>query len=262
MNEDLLADLQAETAALGTLVLGLDAQGWDLETPAAGWTVRDQLTHLAFYDEALRLAIDDPEAFALLTDEVLSTVGSYSNLVAEKHRHLSGAEVLAWFHRARSGLIAAARTLDARARVPWFNGEKSAATMLGLRLTETWAHGQDVCDALGTRRHPTERLRHIARLGHRTITHSFLINNLPPPVGDIRVELDGPGGATWTFGEEGAPDIVWGPAEDFCLVVTQRRHVADTTLTAVGPMATAWLPIAQIFAGTPGPGRRAGQFTE
>jgi hypothetical protein len=38
-------------------------------------------------------------------------------------------------------------------------------------------------------------------------------------------------------------------------VVTQRRHLADTTLDVVGPAATEWMSIAQAFAGPPGPGR-------
>jgi hypothetical protein len=54
--------------------------------------------------------------------------------------------------------------------------------------------------------------------------------------------------------------VVRGPAADFCLVVTQRRHLDDTDLVCVGPVASEWMGIAQAFAGPPGPGRRAGQF--
>ena len=46
-----------------------------------------------------------------------------------------------------------------------------------------------------------------------------------------------------------------GPALDFCLVVTQRRHIADTDLTVVGDLAVDWMSVAQAFAGPPGPGR-------
>ena len=49
-------------------------------------------------------------------------------------------------------------------------------------------------------------------------------------------------------------------ALDFCLLVTQRRHRADTAVSAVGPGAKQWLTIAQAFAGPPGAGRAAGQF--
>jgi hypothetical protein len=48
---------------------------------------------------------------------------------------------------------------------------------------------------------------------------------------------------------------VTGPLEDFCLVVTQRRHLDDTHLVLEGPIAHEWMAIAQAFAGPPGPGR-------
>jgi hypothetical protein len=48
---------------------------------------------------------------------------------------------------------------------------------------------------------------------------------------------------------------VTGPAEDFCMLVTQRRAPRELDVVAVGPDAQKWLTIAQAFAGPPGPGR-------
>jgi hypothetical protein len=62
------------------------------------------------------------------------------------------------------------------------------------------------------------------------------------------------------WGPEEAANRVTGPALDFCLLVTQRRHRDDTAVTATGATADQWLSIAQSFAGPPGPGRRPGQF--
>jgi hypothetical protein len=53
-------------------------------------------------------------------------------------------------------------------------------------------------------------------------------------------------------------NVVRGPALDFCLVVTQRCHRADTTLEAIGPVADRWLDVAQAFAGPPGEKRQPG----
>jgi uncharacterized protein (TIGR03084 family) len=66
----------------------------------------------------------------------------------------------------------------------------------------------------------------------------------------VRVELTGPDGATWAWGES-ATDTVRGPAADFCLVVTQRRNVAATALEVTGALAHEWMSIAQAFAGPP-----------
>jgi len=59
----------------------------------------------------------------------------------------------------------------------------------------------------------------------------------------------------WAWGQPDAPERVTGPALDFCLLVTQRRHRDDLDVSATGPSAQEWLAIAQAFAGPPGPGR-------
>jgi uncharacterized protein (TIGR03084 family) len=121
---------------------------------------------------------------------------------------------------------------------------------------ETWAHGQDIVDTaqaagVPVDRPPTDRLRHIAQLGVITRGWSYAVRRMEAPAGDVRVELDAPSGEVWAWGPDGAADVVRGPAEDFCLVVTQRRHPADTALEVVGDLATDWLAHAQAFAGGP-----------
>jgi uncharacterized protein (TIGR03084 family) len=74
------------------------------------------------------------------------------------------------------------------------------------------------------------------------------------------VELVSPAGAFWSWGDIHTSNRVYGDALDFCLVVTQRRHVADTALRVEGAAAKEWMTMAQTFAGPPGSGRRPGQF--
>jgi len=64
------------------------------------------------------------------------------------------------------------------------------------------------------------------------------------------VELTGPSGGLWVWGEPDASEIVRGSAEEFCLVVTQRRNIADTRLQYAGDHVKQWLAMAQAFAGT------------
>jgi uncharacterized protein (TIGR03084 family) len=120
---------------------------------------------------------------------------------------------------------------------------------------ETWAHCQDIVDALGTNVVATVRLRHIADLGIRAMSYSYAINDLPPPTDAILVELIAPDGATWNWGAADAVNRVEGNALDFCRVVTQRGHPDDTGLVVTGPVAQQWISIAQAFAGPAGPGR-------
>ena len=138
----------------------------------------------------------------------------------------------------------------------------SAASSLTARIMETWAHGQDVADALGRSRTPTPALRHVAHLGVRALPNSYRARRLAAPEVDVYVALDGLHGEPWVWGPETAANRVEGPALDFCLVVTQRRHVDDTALVTHGDVAHEWMRIAQAFAGPPGAGRRPGQFAD
>jgi uncharacterized protein (TIGR03084 family) len=119
-----------------------------------------------------------------------------------------------------------------------------------------------VVDALGVTRVPTDRLRHIAHIGVRAFPNSFAANGMAVPSAPVRVELTAPSGGRWEWGEAGAADTVRGQALDFCLVVTRRRHLDDTGLAVEGPVAEAWMSVAQAFAGPPGTGRRPGQFRQ
>lgn len=259
----LLADLSAEHDDLDALVAPMGDAGWDRPTPAEGWSVRDQISHLAFFDEMATTAISDPSAFAPLAEAALAAASSGEDPMAEhlaRGRSVTGAEVLAWWRRARAAMVEAARALGPKERVPWFGPSMSSLSFVSARLMETWAHGQDVADALGTERVPTDRLLHVAHLGARARPFSYAVRGLEAPSADVRVELEAPSGARWTWGDEQTGAAVRGPALDFCLVVTQRRHVDDTALEVDGGAAREWMEIAQAFAGPPGPGRspRAG----
>jgi uncharacterized protein (TIGR03084 family) len=254
-------DLAAEHADLDRIVAPGDRL--DTPTPAAGWTVGDQISHLWFFDQRALQALTEPEAFAVDAQAMMSAVlAGGPDPSVEQGRAISRAELLANWRRDRSRLIDHARTVDPKQRVPWYGPAMSARSFITARLMETWAHGQDVVDALGAERDPTDRLRHVAHIGVGARPFSYANNAMTMPDVPIRVELRAPSGDTWTWGPEDAPDRVTGAALDFCLLVTQRRHRDDVSLDVQGDAAAEWLGIAQAFAGPPGGGRRPGQFRD
>jgi len=109
--------------------------------------------------------------------------------------------------------------------------------------------------------HVTEVHRHVAHLGVLTRGYSFRNQGRAVPTEDVRVELRSPSGEPWIWGDASATNRVTGSARGFCLVVTRRRHAADTDLVIEGDVARQWMEIAQAFAGPPGPGRQPGQFS-
>ena len=255
---ELVGDLAAETVAVRSLIAGLDEAGWRKPTPAVGWTIGDQISHLAYFDDAAVISATDADRFAA---ELMSDVekGLTADDVVERFRNLSGPELLRWFDQSRQRLGDVFRGLDPSARVPWFGPPMSVASSVTARIMETWAHGQDIADALGAERDPSPRLRHIAHIGVRALPFSYLANGREVPTEPIRVELTWESGELWTWGPADAANRVTGPALDFCLLVTQRRNRADTAVEATGEVADSWLDLAQAFAGPPGPGRQPGQ---
>jgi uncharacterized protein (TIGR03084 family) len=258
--DEICDDVAAEHDALDAIVA--EGDPLDVPTPAPGWTVGDQISHLWFFDQRALMAMTDPDAFAADAKQLLAsmTATGGTDASAEAGRAISHADLLAKWRNDRTAMLAHARTVDARARIPWYGPAMSARSFLTARLMETWAHGQDVVDALGADRRPTDRLRHVAHIGVGARAFSYVANGMTMPEVPIRVELMAPSGATWTWGPEDAADRVTGPALDFCLLVTQRRHRDDVDVRAEGPAADEWLGIAQAFAGPPGAGRQPGQF--
>ncbi len=259
--QQVVEDLAAEHAALAAVLAEIPFERWEKATHAPGWAVRDQVTHLAYFDEAAMTAIADPEKFeadARRANAEASTGGDPAYLVEARKRPAN--EILGWWRDASSRLVEQSRTLDASRRMPWYGPPMAATSFVTARLMECWSHGLDVVDVAGVTREPTDRLRHVAFLGVRTRNFSYVTRGLEPNSEPVRVELLAPSGELWVFGEPGAENRIQGPAADFCGVVTQRRHVADTELRVTGAAAEEWMRYAQAFAGPPGEGRKPGQF--
>lgn len=257
------ADLRAEHDDLDALVAHMDEPTWDTQTPAEGWSIRDTISHLNYFDERATLAAVEPEEFidwrnTSATEELTRTDGDPADVAFGRSTDLN--TLLQQWRADRAQMLTAFEVLEAKARIPWFGPDMSAASFATARLMETWAHGQDVADALDTQRAPTDRLKHICHIGVRALPFAYTIRKVEIPTEPIYVDVSSPSGEKWTWGPEEAENKVTGTALDLALVVTQRRHRDDTDLKAIGPVADQWLSIAQAFAGPVGPGRKPGQF--
>jgi uncharacterized protein (TIGR03084 family) len=258
----LIEDLAAESDVLWQILDPLSDADWRRPTPAPGWAITDQVSHLAYFDQVAITSATEPDEFAADVSRLTAAGIVDPETIARRYRDMSRAELRDWFARARGDLLSVFSGLDPAMRVPWFGPSMSVASSLSARLMETWAHGQDIADTVGVQRAPTHRLRHVAHIGVGARAFSYAANRLPMPAEPVRVELVAPSGEPWTWGPAEAANRVTGPALDFCLLVTQRRHRADTAVVAQGPAGREWLTIAQAFAGPPGAGRVHGQFDQ
>lgn len=251
-----LDDMREESDELDLLVAGLSAQEWTAPTPAAGWTVAHQIAHLNWTDEVALVAATQPDAFAAEVEKALAAPETFvDEAVEEAVTALTPADLLVEWREGRARLQEVLRAAPEGTKLPWYGPPMSVASMATARLMETWAHGQDVADALGVTRKPTARLRHVARIGVRARDYAYFVRGLRPPAEQFRVELLSEDGVLTVYGPEDAAQRVTGPLLDFCLLVTQRAHRDDLAVEAAGPDAGQWLDIAQAFAGPAGPGR-------
>ena len=257
-----IEDLIAEQQDLDDIVAKLDDRMWATPTSSDRWNVADQIGHLTYFDNAACLAITNPEKFRSSIDDLIASAVNGSeasdDFTLGLYRSLTPEALLSAWREGRKNLANSASTLTNESRVIWYGPSMGSNSFLTARLMEVWAHGQDIIDAVGGDRPDTERLRHIAHLGAITRQWSYMNRRLEIPEGEVHVSLAGPDEQIWTWGSSDTPDSVEGLAKDFCLVVTQRRHLGDTELKVKGDIAKEWMELAQAFAGPPtdGPTKR------
>ena len=130
----LLADLQAESDELTRRLQGLDGNRWALETPARGWSIQDQVSHLAFFDDAAVLALTRPDEFGTQAAALIAGGMDFPDRLAEQYRSLAPMASLQWFREARRTLLATLGTDDPKRRIPWFGPDMSVASCATARL--------------------------------------------------------------------------------------------------------------------------------
>jgi uncharacterized protein (TIGR03084 family) len=259
----LIDDLAAEHEALDERVAALSAEQWLTPTPAEGWSVADAISHLTYFDSSATLALTDEQAFA----EHVRRLSARANdgLDVELGRRLSSGELLARWRTGRATLLAHAAARADRAaaigappeRIPWYGPAMSLTSFVTARLMETWAHGEDVADSIGLPPVTAPRLRHVIHIGVAARPYAFRVHGVEDTGEPIFVHTNNPADETevWTWGPEDATDQLSGSAVGLALVLTQRRHPADTDVKATGATAERFLSVAQAFAGPAGRGR-------
>jgi uncharacterized protein (TIGR03084 family) len=246
----IVAELRAESRALDDLVAGLTEQQWRAPTPAVGWDVRDTVSHLAGTDEIALDCLTGRGEEQLAAFAAYPTPEAATQAMADRGKGRSGADVLAWWRTARDGLADALEAADPAQRVPWFAGAMAPRSFATARLMETWAHGLDCFAAVGATPVDTDRLRHVCHIGFRALPYAFRYAGAEPsaPLTDLRLELTGPQGQVWTFGDPAAPQSVTGAAGEWARVAVQRLPAtAARTLRADGRLAEQALLVARAY---------------
>lgn len=259
---DVLKVLAADIDEVGNLVRDIDDNDWAKPTPAPGWSIADQIAHLTFIFRLAKTAAADPDTFKGIAAKAAQNFDGAVNAALQQFNGFPPKELLARFRSEGDASVEALAAVPENAVVPWLVNPLPPAVLASAGIMELFGHGQDIADALGIRREPTDRLRPLVQFAVLTRDFGYLSHGLTPPAEPFRFELTAPSGEVWTFGPEDATEKVSGPVHDFCLLVTRRRHRDDLALTASGAEADRWLDIAQAYRGPAGEGRTPGQFAD
>jgi len=243
--EEAVAELADEHADLEALLAGLSDDQWLLPSPAEGWDIRDQVSHLADTND---ICVDTMTGGKRpLNDHALSfpSPEAFTQSGVDVGRAMKPADVFEWWRTSAATTREILLTKDPRDRVPWGLG-MSAKMMATAREMEHWAHAGDIRGALGLEPSATPRLRSIAFLTLRAVPYALSFAKVGQPPGTLRAELRY-GAETWMLGPDDATDVITGDALEFCRLGIRRIARAQTTLTANGPLANAALDNLRAF---------------
>ncbi|MEU7530715.1 maleylpyruvate isomerase family mycothiol-dependent enzyme [Saccharothrix sp. NPDC042600] len=233
---DELADLADEQRAFAALLDALASADWERPSAAPGWTVRDQVAHLADTEEvAADTLLDGPRAFRRALGG-FATAEDFTAAGCRRADGMSPTDLVSWWAGAAARTREALGRRDPQERVAWGFG-LSARVFATARLMEHWAHGLDIADALGLPVPETPRLLRVAELGLATLRYALARAGTRWPAGHtLRLELRAHDGALHRLGPEDATDVLRGPLAAWCRTAT-RRAGGRRPFETDGPLA-------------------------
>jgi uncharacterized protein (TIGR03084 family) len=246
--DEIVAALREQQDELSALLDSIDEDDWARPSACEGWSVADVVLHLVQTNEmAIASASGTLPAVTSIPDPGSIDVGADAAVARE--RGVAPSVLLARWHELADRLCETLLACEPSARVQWVAGTLAARTLATTRLAETWIHTGDVFHAFPEVPvpPPAERLRHIARLAHRTLPYAFGQAGLTM-AGEVALRLTGPGGETWSFGPDDAPTTITGDGVELCRVASRRVSPSATALTGTGPDAETVLDVIRTWA--------------
>ncbi len=149
--QDLVDKMEQVWRSIEELCQDLTEDDWKTGTDCPGWSVQDQLSHLAGSESAI-LGRPDPDHTPRDTSHVKNAIGEHNEVLVDYRRPSTGQGVLEEFKEntgERLGLLRAMKEsgFDAPAQTPI--GPGTVRDYLAIRIFDAWVHEQDMRRALG-----------------------------------------------------------------------------------------------------------------
>ena len=95
--EQICNDLAMEQEELDAVVANLDEAGWETMTPSEGWDIKEQIRHLAYYENRAKLAASNQEAFKQWFEEMQQDPKKMTEYEQTTGKDLTGDGTLNWW---------------------------------------------------------------------------------------------------------------------------------------------------------------------
>ena len=244
-SRDVFDDLEAEDERLEAVLASLSEVSWASPSAATGWSTVDVVLHLAQTDEAVVQTVAGSTAPELWASPRAATLDKVMDRAVRSQSAPANVVFDRW-KKARRAASMALRKADPARAIPWVAAPIRPRTLATTRLAEHWAHGLDIAGPLGASFPDTDRLFHVAWLGHRSLPYALSL--LGEPSHAVFCELSGPGGDTWMFGPSDADSAIRGPGGEFCRVGAQRLTPEASNLKTEGPHGAVALRALRNYA--------------
>ena len=247
-------DFIEEATVLAELLESQPDSVFETVTLFKSWTVNDVLGHLHMFDVAALKTVQGETVFDTFMQPVLERLNQGMSLLEAQYpflENLTGRDLFHKWQETTKILGQKYAAIDPKQRIKWMGPDMSALSSITARQMETWAHGQEVFDALGAERVNGDRIKNICHLGVLTFSWTFKNRQLSAPDPVPFVNLTSPSGKNWEWNDHQSKSFIRGSAVEFAQVVTQVRNIQDTSLEVIGHSADQWMSLAQCFAGAP-----------
>ncbi len=150
-DQQMVDTMEAVWQSIDGLCAGLSETQWKTVTDCPGWSVQDQLSHLAGSENGL-LGRPRPDHTVPTLTHIKNDVGANNEIVVDYRRPWSGAQVLEDFRETTGERLKVLRAMgpgdfDAAAQTPI--GPGTQRDYLAIRIFDAWVHEQDMRRALG-----------------------------------------------------------------------------------------------------------------
>ena len=207
-NQQLVDMMEHVWRSIGELCDGLTEAEWKTPTDCPGWSVQDQVSHLAGSETGI---LGDPDPDHTPSEEALahtrSEQGQRNEIVVDFRRPWAGAQVLSDFRAKTSRRVDFLRSRsddDFAAEMQTPVGQAPMSEFISVRIMDAWVHEQDIRRAVNRPGHyDSPAAAHALNRVIRAMPFVAARRAQAPDGATVVINISGTAGRTIAIGVEG-----------------------------------------------------------